>query len=77
MSLIQGLHLKPRKRQLVASLTRLCGEMGATVVAEGIELVEEYRAVRDCGVHYGQGYLFARPAFPIPASLVPASDKAT
>ena len=24
-------------------------------------------AVRDTGTHYGQGYLFARPAFPIPA----------
>jgi EAL domain-containing protein (putative c-di-GMP-specific phosphodiesterase class I) len=25
------------------------------------------RAVRDAGVGFGQGYLFARPDFPIPA----------
>jgi EAL domain-containing protein (putative c-di-GMP-specific phosphodiesterase class I) len=71
--LIKDIHLKPRKQRLVASVTRLCGDMGAEVVAEGIELVEEYRVVRDCGVHYGQGYLFARPAFPCPVSLVPGS----
>jgi EAL domain-containing protein (putative c-di-GMP-specific phosphodiesterase class I) len=69
--LICGLHRNARQRQLVTSVTRLCGDMGATVVAEGIELPEEYQAIRDCGVHYGQGYLLARPEFPMPAIVLP------
>jgi EAL domain-containing protein (putative c-di-GMP-specific phosphodiesterase class I) len=40
--------------------------MGAKVVCEGIETVEELKAVLDSGAHYGQGYSLARPAFPLP-----------
>jgi len=30
---------------------------------EGVETVEEYHAVRDCGIRLMQGYLFAKPGF--------------
>jgi EAL domain-containing protein (putative c-di-GMP-specific phosphodiesterase class I) len=46
------------------------------VVAEGIETEEELSAVIDTGAHYGQGYLFARPAFPIPKPSWPMPRKA-
>ena len=46
---------------------RLCEDLDATVVAEGIETADEYDALCDTGVHYGQGFLFARPQFPLPA----------
>jgi EAL domain-containing protein (putative c-di-GMP-specific phosphodiesterase class I) len=64
--LIVDLDKRPRRQQLAASIVRLCVEFGAYVVAEGIETHEEYLALRDAGAHYGQGYLFARPAFPDP-----------
>ena len=41
------------------------------MVAEGIETEDELRAVLDTGAHYGQGYLFAKPAFPIPSPKWP------
>jgi EAL domain-containing protein (putative c-di-GMP-specific phosphodiesterase class I) len=50
---------------------RLCVDLGATVVAEGIETDDEFCALRDTGVHYGQGFLFARPAYPMPAVTWP------
>jgi EAL domain-containing protein (putative c-di-GMP-specific phosphodiesterase class I) len=65
-NLIEGLERKPRQQKLVAATVRLCQELGALVVAEGIETTDEYLAVRDCGAQCGQGYLFARPAFPLP-----------
>ncbi len=64
--LVAGLHNEKRLQKLVRAIVRLCEDLDAKVVAEGIEEVEELRAVEDAGVHYGQGYLIARPAFPLP-----------
>ena len=58
-----------RLRKLVTALVRLCADLGARVVAEGIEQLDELHAVRDTGCHYGQGYLIAKPApEPMPVS---------
>ena len=65
--LITGLEKQPRLRKLVKSIVHLCEDMGARVVAEGIETHGELRAAVDCGAHFFQGYLLARPAFPPPA----------
>jgi EAL domain-containing protein (putative c-di-GMP-specific phosphodiesterase class I) len=60
--LIAGLAQSGRRRKLVTSIVDLCQQQGAKVVAEGIETVDELRAVIDTGAHYGQGYYLARPA---------------
>lgn len=65
-ALVQNLGKEPRLRKLVTSLVRLCTDLGAKVVAEGIEDADEARAAIDTGAHYGQGYFFARPAYPPP-----------
>ncbi len=70
--LVQDLHRKPRQQKVVAMVVRLCEDLGATVVAEGIETRDEFRAVCDSGAHYGPGYLFARPAFPLPPIVWPS-----
>jgi EAL domain-containing protein (putative c-di-GMP-specific phosphodiesterase class I) len=64
--LIAGLTCDGRLYKLVRSLVRLCEDMGSLVVAEGIETDDELTAVLTAGVHFGQGYLLARPAFPVP-----------
>ncbi|MBK6516147.1 MAG: EAL domain-containing protein [Polyangiaceae bacterium] len=64
--LIINLHEDPRRARLVASIVRLCGDLGARVVAEGVETTDELLAIVDAGVHYVQGYLLARPAHPPP-----------
>src|ERR1700691_5355792 len=71
-ALVQDLHRKPRQQKLVAIVVHLCKELGAAVVAEGIETLDEFHAVCDSGADYGQGYLFARPAFPMPSIVWPA-----
>jgi len=60
-----------RQYRLLVALVRLCTEMGARVVGEGIETIDEFRAVQAAGVTYGQGYLLARPAFPPPEFVWP------
>ncbi len=64
--LIMGIERSRRQQQLVSSVVRLCTELGARVVAEGIETNDEFLAIADTGAHFGQGYLFAKPAFPLP-----------
>jgi len=65
-ALVQHLDRKPRQQKLVRMVVRLCEELGAEVVAEGIETRDELHAVCDAGAHYGQGYLLGRPSFPMP-----------
>jgi EAL domain-containing protein (putative c-di-GMP-specific phosphodiesterase class I) len=64
--LIAGLTRDSRLFKLVSAIVRLCTELDAKVVAEGIETAAELDAVVAAGARYGQGYLLARPAFPPP-----------
>ena len=61
-NLIAGLTKNSRQQLLVRQLVRLCSEMGARVVAEGVETLEELHAVIDTGTTFVQGFLMARPA---------------
>ena len=65
--LVAGLTITSRLFKLVSAIVRLCGELDAKVVAEGIETIGELTAVIAAGARYGQGYLLARPAYPPPA----------
>ena len=64
--LIANVRGQSRLHKLVTSIVKLCDALGAKVVAEGIETIDEMKAVIDTGAHYGQGFLFARPAAPPP-----------
>jgi EAL domain-containing protein (putative c-di-GMP-specific phosphodiesterase class I) len=71
--LVAGIDEQPRRRELVSAIVELCTRLGADVVAEGIETVGELHAVADAGCRYGQGYLLARPGYPIPPVYWPES----
>ena len=72
--LIVNLDKSQRQQRLVKGVVRLCTDLGATVVAEGIETDAEFSALRDTGAHYGQGFLFARPAYPMPSVTWPPAS---
>ena len=67
ISLIKNIHRSLIKQDLVHSLLQVAARTRTRVIAEGIETTEEYQALRACGVRYGQGFYFARPApaFPV------------
>jgi len=75
LALVRDIEKSKRQQILVRQVVSLCQELGARVVAEGIETEDELSAVIDTGAHYGQGYLFARPAFPIPMPSWPIPRK--
>lgn len=69
--LITGLRINTRMFRLVAGIIALCHDLGCLVVAEGIETPEEFHAAEMAGVDLAQGYLLARPAFPLPEATLP------
>jgi len=56
-----GIQHSPARRRLVAALVECAHEQGCRVVAEGIERVDEFEAMRELGVDLGQGYYFGQP----------------
>ena len=66
ISLVRGVDGSPLKRELLRALAALGNQIGAELIAEGIETQAESEAVADLGVHYGQGFLYARPGPPFP-----------
>jgi len=50
------------KREMLKAIHSLAGNVGADVIAEGIERVEELDTLLELGIPYGQGFLFARPS---------------
>lgn len=65
VSLTQGVHNDPQRRALAIALISFAREMGAAVVAEGIEDLDDLAAFTALGVQYGQGYYFGKPG-PLP-----------
>ena len=68
-SITQRIDEDATRRALVSSMVIFAGEVGAVVVAEGIETERELATVRAAGVTRGQGYGLARPQSPPIAEL--------
>ena len=60
-TVIGGLDDHAPRRALVAALVTFAGEVGTTIIAEGVERWEEAEALREAGVHLAQGFVFGRP----------------
>jgi len=61
MSLVRGIHQHATKRRVVGAMATLTRELGARVVAEGVETADERGALIEAGVDLLQGWLIARP----------------
>ena len=76
-SLIEGVDRDRSRRALVWSLVAFAREVGATVIAEGVERQEELAVLREAGVHLAQGWLLGRPGPPWPRNaFTPERDLA-
>ena len=60
-SFVQRMTEGDQPRQIVRTIIELARVLGMSVVAEGIETIEQYRLLREMKCRFGQGYLFARP----------------
>ena len=60
-ALTRNVYKDPARRALAAGLISFATELGATIVAEGIQSRQELDTLRDLGVRYGQGFYLGRP----------------
>ena len=60
-TLTQGIDGHPGQRALANALISFASEIGASIIAEGIETEADLAALRALGVPFGQGYLLGRP----------------
>jgi EAL domain-containing protein (putative c-di-GMP-specific phosphodiesterase class I)/CheY-like chemotaxis protein len=65
LTLTRGIDADRPRRALATALIAFASEIGASVIAEGIETAAEATVLRDLGVFYGQGYYLAKPG-PLP-----------
>ena len=61
ISLVRGAGRSPSQRMLIATVVKLCKELGVQLVCEGVETEEEAHALLDLGAELLQGFYFARP----------------
>lgn len=64
-SLVSGIDSDNGRRALAASLEQFAEQVGAVVLAEGIERHEEWEVCQELGIRLGQGFYFGRPC-PLP-----------
>ncbi len=80
MALTRAMHADRVRTAIVSAVAGLCRRLNISVIAEGIETIEEAAALRALGVRLFQGYLFAKPAIEslprVPASVVASVNAA-
>jgi len=72
MALTRDIHIDKARQVITRGVTGMARDLGISVIAEGIESMDEAVTLRDLGVHLFQGYFFARPGLetlPVPSSL--------
>ncbi len=63
-SLIRDIDRYLIKQEALSSLVHVAGRLGSEVIAEGVESEAESDKIRELGVRFAQGFLFAAPGIP-------------
>ena len=61
MTLTRDVHVDETRQALVVALVAFGSQIGASVIAEGVETEEQLATLRQAGVQFGQGFHLARP----------------
>jgi EAL domain-containing protein (putative c-di-GMP-specific phosphodiesterase class I) len=64
--LMSGLDKSRRKQIVVRAVVSMCEQLGAQVIAKGVDCEAEAEMARECGVVFAQGFVLGEPS-PLPA----------
>lgn len=62
-NLVRAISNSAPRQAIARAIIQICHELNITLIAEGVETLDEYHWFCDEGVHLFQGFLFARPAY--------------
>lgn len=63
IQLIHQIDHSKTRYAIIKSIKTMCDDLGIEIIAEGVETVREKQTLNELGIHYQQGFLFAKPAF--------------
>jgi EAL domain-containing protein (putative c-di-GMP-specific phosphodiesterase class I) len=58
---IAGIDEDPARQELVRALTSVASRIGAQLIGEGLDRLEELETLERLGIPFGQGWLFGKP----------------
>ena len=61
--------------KIITALSGLGGDLGMTVIAEGVSSEEIAKAVQKCGCRFAQGYYYGKPEVPPQTEMQPAAQQ--
>lgn len=59
-SMVSGVDQDPARQDVLAAVLQLADKMGAQVIGEGLDTLEELEMLGRLGIRFGQGWLFGR-----------------
>lgn len=60
-AMVSGVDQDPARQDVLAAILQLADKMGAQVIGEGLDTLEELEMLGRLGIRFGQGWLFGRP----------------
>ena len=60
-SLVQGIDADPARQELLRALRSVAERIGARIIGEGLDTLEELETLGRLGIPFGQGWLFGKP----------------
>lgn len=58
---VSGIDVDPARQSMVQAFQAIAERMGARIIGEGLDTLEELRTLGEMGIHFGQGWLFGKP----------------
>lgn len=58
---VAGIDQDPSRQELLRALQSLAQRIGASMIGEGLDTLEELETLGELGIAYGQGWLFGKP----------------
>ncbi len=60
-AMVSGVDQDPARQDVLSAVLQLADKMGAQVIGEGLDTLEELEMLGRLGIRFGQGWLFGRP----------------
>jgi diguanylate cyclase (GGDEF)-like protein len=76
-SFVSGINQGKKSDAIIRAVSGMGATLGMEIVAEGLETIEQVRAVSEAGCTLGQGYYFSRPVPDYLAAMLLAKERET